>query len=124
MQTNPNGIERRRFHRIVHDSPAMLFYNEKTSSVHLIDLSLKGCLLSLPSDWQAQTGTSYKLSIQLSDSVEIRMDLALVRNTAEHAGFQFTHIDLDSICQLKRLVELNLGDSSLLERDLNALTAA
>ena len=32
------------------------------------------------------------------------------------------HIDLESISHLRRLVELNLGDSSLLERELAALS--
>jgi len=31
------------------------------------------------------------------------------------------HIDLDSISHLRRLVELNLGDEALLERELAAL---
>jgi hypothetical protein len=30
-------------------------------------------------------------------------------------------IDIDSISQLRRMVELNLGDSEMLERDLSSL---
>jgi hypothetical protein len=66
----------------------------------------------------------YELSMELGDSLEIRMNLVLVRSTEQRIGFRCSHIDLDNACELRRLVELNLGDSSLLERDLNALTAA
>lgn len=123
MQSIPNSSEKRRFHRIVHHSPARLFDAEKSFPVCLIDLSLKGCFLKTPSEWVGRPDAAYKLSIQLSDSVEILMELALIRSTPEHAAFQCTHIDLDNICRLRRLVELNLGDSSLLERDFDALTA-
>jgi len=36
-------------------------------------------------------------------------------------GFRWDRIDLDSFAQLKRLVELNLGDPDLLNRELSAL---
>jgi hypothetical protein len=36
-------------------------------------------------------------------------------------GFECEFIDLDSISNLRRLVELNLGDSMLLERQLGSL---
>ncbi|MCG8610315.1 MAG: hypothetical protein MI864_07240, partial [Pseudomonadales bacterium] len=34
------------------------------------------------------------------------------------------YIDLDSITHLKRLIELNVGDPSLIERELSALIDA
>ena len=37
------------------------------------------------------------------------------------AGLVCTSIDLDSITHLRRLVELNLGDPDLLDRELSAL---
>lgn len=39
-------------------------------------------------------------------------------------GFECQHIDLDSISHLRRLVELNLGDEELLERELALLVSA
>ncbi|MCI0734209.1 MAG: PilZ domain-containing protein [Methylococcaceae bacterium] len=124
MQKGFAANERRHFHRIAYDAPAWLSDGEKTWPVHLIDLSLHGCLLKFPADRIAQPGTDYKLTVQLGDSIAIRMNLALVRDAPERTGFECTHIDLDSICELRRLLELNLGDASLLERDLNALTGA
>ena len=36
-------------------------------------------------------------------------------------GFEWQKIDLDSFAELKRLVELNLGDPAILNRELSAL---
>jgi hypothetical protein len=39
----------------------------------------------------------------------------------QNAGLLCLDIDIDSVTHLRRLVELNLGDSDLLERELSAL---
>jgi hypothetical protein len=49
------------------------------------------------------------------------MNLSISHVIGNEAGFKCEHIDLDSISTLRRMVELNLGDSTLLERDLIAL---
>jgi hypothetical protein len=40
-----------------------------------------------------------------------------------YIGLACRNIDLDSVTHLRRLVELNLGDVALLERELSALVA-
>lgn len=49
------------------------------------------------------------------------MEVVLTRTQPQSLGFVCRHIDLDSISHLRRLVELNLGDEQLLERELAAL---
>ena len=39
------------------------------------------------------------------------------------AGLHCLAIDIDSVTHLRRLVELNLGDPALLEREVSALVA-
>jgi hypothetical protein len=39
-------------------------------------------------------------------------------------GLRCDRLDVDSMSHLRRLVELNLGDPALLERDLQSLIAA
>ena len=41
-----------------------------------------------------------------------------------HTGLLCRGIDLDSVTHLRRLIELQLGDPALLERDLGELTTA
>ena len=43
---------------------------------------------------------------------------------ARQLGLLCTHSDLDSVTHLRRLIELQLGDPSLLERDLGELVGA
>jgi hypothetical protein len=49
------------------------------------------------------------------------MALTVSHVVDNNAGFKCKHIDMDSITELWRLVELNLGDNDLLKRDLLAL---
>ena len=63
----------------------------------------------------------FTATISLDDSTRLQMEVVLTRTRNELLGFVCRHIDLDSISHLLRLVELNLGDESLLERELAAL---
>ena len=51
----------------------------------------------------------------------IRMDVTVAHVEDQHIGFRCEHIDLDSITHLRRLVELNVGDIDILNRELSAL---
>ena len=45
----------------------------------------------------------------------------VVHIDSQHIGLRCDSIDLDSITHLRRLVELNSGDPSMLEREISAL---
>lgn len=113
--------EKRRFSRILYQANAELSRGHENWPCTLIDLSLKGCLLELPADWQGTDSESYHLHLALSEECQIEMPLQLTFQLDNHAGFYCNEIDLNSITQLRRLVELNLGDNQLLERELDAL---
>jgi hypothetical protein len=88
----------------------------------LIDISLKGALVELPSDWRPATGQRVGLEIRLLDSpITIRMDSEVAHVEGERLGLHCLSIDLESMTHLRRLMELNLGDSRLLERELLSL---
>ncbi len=115
--------DKRHFHRIIYNAEASLNGNQTTYPCSIIDLSLKGCLLRFKQPWNASLEELYTLTLQLSDSAVIKMEVSVSHVIGNEAGFKCEHIDIDSISQLRRLVELNLGDSALLERDLLALSA-
>jgi hypothetical protein len=48
----------------------------------------------------------------------------LVHHKDGHLGFRCDNIDLDSVTHLKRMVELNLGNEDVLERELGELLEA
>ncbi len=114
--------EKRHFHRIFYNSIVTLSSESKTLSCQLIDISLKGCLLRFDKPWTDPIETVYTLKLELSEDIDITMYLNVSHVIGNDAGFKCEHIDIDSISQLRRLVELNLGDSEMLERDLLALS--
>lgn len=93
------------------------------------DICLKGALVHLPADWRGKTGQKGELRITLSDgAVEIVMNGHIAHIEAAddsddtwHVGFSWEQLDLNSATHLHRLVELNLGDTRLLQRELNEL---
>ena len=113
--------ERRRFHRIAFDAPTEIVQGERRWTVELHDVSLKGLLTKRPNAWNGDPDQPFTASIQLADDTRVMMEVVLTRHQGSLLGFVCRHIDLDSISHLRRLVELNLGDESLLERELAAL---
>ena len=114
---------RRQFSRIHFQTEARLYVHGAEYAIEVLDLSLKGALLSsakpLPPD-----SAHAVLQIRLEAGTTIRMEGSIVHQEAGHCGFACREIDLDSITHLRSLVELNLGDESLLERELGHLLAA
>lgn len=119
MSDNPS--ERRRFQRIEFDAATELVQADRRWPVELHDLSLKGLLVRRPEGWNADAGQPFEARVRLSDDAEVRMEVAMTHEEGDLIGFVCQHIDLDSIAHLRRLVELNLGDETLLERELAAL---
>jgi len=90
-------------------------------NTQLHDLSLKGALVEQPSEWQASVGDAFVLKIPLGEDVTIEMQTHIAHAENHHVGLTCEHIDIDSISHLRRVVELNIGDEELLERELSEL---
>ncbi|WP_037354595.1 PilZ domain-containing protein [Salinivibrio socompensis] len=105
-------------------APAILKQGELEWHAQVLDLSLKGVLLSRPENWQADPEyNAFLLVFYLHDSdVELDMDCILVNNCKNYLHLYIDHIDIDSVSHLKRLVELNVGNDELLHRELAQLT--
>jgi len=113
---------RRRFHRILFDTAASVKAADRTYSCNIVDISLKGALISQPTNWDEVTGDKVVLEIKLSDDgTQIIMQGEVAHVESGHIGIQCNQIDIDSISHLRRLAELNLGDAELVERELTAL---
>ncbi|MBL1321595.1 MAG: PilZ domain-containing protein [Methylophaga sp.] len=122
--TNTPSAERRRFSRIPFPATAHIkaYKGELHLNCDVIDISLKGILISLPTGWLGQMHDKYKVDLLLENAqLVIHMYASVAHLDDNSVGFLCEHIDLDSISHLKRLVELNLGDEELLHRELSAL---
>lgn len=119
----PNSNERRHFKRILFDADAELQCGDQACDVHLLDVSLKGALVELRDKTQLHpdAGQDVSLDIKLDDSVHIMMQGPVTHVEGDHIGVECSAIDIESITHLRRLVELNLGDSQVLDRELAAL---
>lgn len=113
--------EKRHYQRIFYDAEAILLDDDDEMPCKVVDISLKGCLLEFEKPWPGNHGKSYTLILKLSDIVLISMVLKFSHGFGSQIGFKCEHIDIDSITYLRRLLELNLGDSELLSRELDAL---
>lgn len=114
--------EKRFFTRIPFQGTVHMANTHGSWDTELMDISLNGALVAKPQDWQGSSTDHYMMELDLPNShVEIRMEVVIAHVEDDRIGLQCKHIDLDSITHLRRLVELNLGDSSSLTRQLAAL---
>lgn len=113
---------RRKFSRFVCEGRVTIATTDEQRNSRLIDLSLKGALIERPADWELPIGEALDLDIHLEASpAPIHMVASVAHVDSRTMGMRCERIDLDSITTLKRLVEINLGDATLLERELQAL---
>ena len=112
-------MNRRNFARIRFETNARLYIGTEEQSVEILDLSLKGALIKPSQPLQVSPHTPAALQIRLDElGPLIRMEGTITHHHGEMFGMACEEIDLDSITHLRRLVELNLGDEALLEREL------
>lgn len=116
--------DRRQFSRINFNTEARLYFEGGEQSVQLLDISLKGALVQADPPLNLQSGSSASLQLRLDEmGTTIRMEGSVAHNVQGQIGILCREIDLDSITHLRRLVELNLGNEGLLEREWHHLVA-
>lgn len=110
--------ERRQFSRVLFDAKATLIQGDKKWETKIHDISLNGALTEEPSSFNPDDKfLILDFSIPESD-IELQMEAELVYRKNNQLGLQCVHIGIDSISHLRRMVELNLGQSTLLNREL------
>ncbi len=120
-QLQGSGAERRRFHRFSFEGTVRLYSGTAMWETKLVDISLKGVLIERPLNWNGKVGGTYRMDLRINNSVIISMGVTTAHIMPHRLGFKWEKIDLDSFAQLKRLVELNLGDPEILNRELSSL---
>ena len=113
----------RSFHRIHFDCLVKFETDDLALECELLDISLNGALLHNCTGATPDIGTPCQLTLQLDDNGEIKIIMlgSIAHKKENRVGIYCSSIDLDSITHLRRLVEINLADPQLLERDINAL---
>ncbi|MBI44048.1 PilZ domain-containing protein [Marinobacter lutaoensis] len=112
------ATDKRRFHRIEFDAPCELHCEDRVWTTEVLDICLKGVLVRRPEDWDVPLHKPCEVVVHLDErQTGIVMAVELRHVEPHRLGFQCRYIDLESASHLKRLVELNLGDPTLLERE-------
>lgn len=112
--------ERRQFQRISFDAPLSLSQMGNTFISHLLDISMKGVLIDA-SNLAIDITQPCTISIYLSTDVEIIMTAEWANHYKNAMAFRWLLIDIESMTHLRRLLELNTGDHTLIDRELALL---
>ncbi len=116
--------EKRRHQRLAFAGDAKLVMGDRESTVGVLDLSLKGALIRAAAPTPIVVGGDCLLQLLLDDSGDqICMQCTIAHSEGDRLGLGVVAIDVDSITHLRRLIELNLADDDLLQRELSALVA-
>lgn len=132
MSITSMASERRRFSRVPFDTQAQVthFGSGQTIKVILLDLCLQGALVELPVEFPMKGaneifsahGERIKLELSLDEAeTTISMETVVAHVAGRDIGLRCQALDLDSITHLRRLVELNLGDAQLFQREIALL---
>jgi hypothetical protein len=121
MSAISTGLERRRFQRFPIEATVRLYSGSAMWTTSLVDLSLRGVMVHRPDNWTSVPGTRFRLDLRFEGGLVIGMGVELARIIDGQLAFACTRIDLDSFTRLKRFVELNLGNTDLLNRELSLL---
>lgn len=115
--------EHRHTHRVTFNS----FVEFKSAGCQhvceLVDISLQGALIAACSGATPAEGTPCTLKINLDDKGDnkIIMQGRVAHKIENRVGIYCESIDSDSMAHLRKLVEYNLGDAELANRDLGSL---
>lgn len=114
--------QRRHFSRVPFNGEATFSSAGHAYDCTVLDLSLKGALIAIEHAG-SRTDTRCELLLRLGGDAMVRMQGHVAHVENDHLGIACEAIDLDSITHLRRLIELNLGNPALLERELASLVA-
>lgn len=114
--------QNRHFARVPFHAGVQLHFppDNAVQSARLLDISLKGALVetALPIV-ETLMGRICRMVLVLGlDDECIAMEGTVIHQEGAHIGIRCESIDVDSITRLRQLLELNMGDSDLLDREL------
>jgi len=115
--------DNRRFQRILFDRRISLEVADTSLQCELADISMRGALVRNCTGPSPDAGAKCQLIIDLDESskTQIVMKGSIAHKEDNTIGVRCESIDLDSMAHLRRLVEINLADPALLEREFQSI---
>ena len=110
--------ERRNYSRVPFHAEVLMQSGNEEWSCNLLDISLKGMLVEPPESIDIDTGKPCAMALFLGEDASIHARVKIAHDNNGCWGLQWLHIDIDSLRHLRRLLELNMPDPALLNREL------
>lgn len=109
-----NPEDKRRFSRVPFEGTARLQVGELLLPVELLDISVRGAQIRLPKGGAVRSDDECRLTLTLDDSpIHLTLESQVRHVSEDQAGLVFVLIDVTDMQHLRRIVELNLGDESV-----------
>ncbi len=115
------GHERRRFRRFRFASVIHVRQGDAVQECEMLDMSFRGFLARCPAGWRPVEGDRLRVEWRLAELIKLELEAIVVHVNGDHIGCSWEAHDPESFAHLQRLVEINLLDSKLLARELEAL---
>lgn len=113
---------KRNYSRVPFKVESTLTVGQTCFDIKVIDISLKGALITKPEKWNIDESQDVFMEIKLANSdIVIQMQTEVVHEHEDKLGLRFVEIDVDSLSHLRRLLELNLGDAELINKEVSKL---
>lgn len=114
--------DKRRFNRVNFVTEANVHTASGESAVQVVDISIKGIKIIASEGGISEGAENLSVEIKLGNGLAtICLDCRVAFHREQEWGLEVTGMDIDSATHLRRLLELNLGDKALVERDLEAM---
>ncbi len=114
--------EKRHFTRINYDARVIIKHNCISIDGELVDISLKGALAKSPDHCKLNVGDTCEVTIDMGcEHDPIQYDATVKHIGDKLVGLCCDNITPESAADVRRIVELNLGDDELLHRELEAM---
>jgi hypothetical protein len=115
-----NMSEERYFSRIKFEATAQIEFDTKEYDAELLDISIKGALFKSEIHAAAKIGDICNINIHLpSTDISLTFNAEMVHLFKNNVGFKFIGIDTDTLTHLRRLIELNTGNSEKTAQELS-----
>ncbi len=110
--------EQRNFRRINFATEADILIDDIPRRCKLVDLALQGALFTTEKKLPVAVGKHYRLKISLpATDLTLEFNAELIHHRGHFYGFIFVSEDATTMGHLRRLLELNFGDSGEVDRE-------
>lgn len=110
--------ERRNYSRVPFTAEVLMQSGHEEWSCNLLDISLKGMLVEPPEGLDIDTSKPCAMALFLGEDAAIHARVSITHSHDGYWGLKWLHIDIEGLKHLRRLLELNMPEPGLLNREL------